>query len=112
MSDYIATDYDKLMQDESSHVMSNIHQFKGFDEYKEERIMTSYKPRAVNANDELFIVFVKPNPGTIIFSLDEVYQKTKQYLVHAEDICEFIFDEKDKDLVWSAEPVLGKDLIE
>lgn len=77
MSDYITTNYDNLLQDESSHVFPNTHQFKGFDEYKEERIMTSYKPRAVNANDELFIVFVKPNQGTVIFSLDEVYQKNK-----------------------------------
>lgn len=80
MSDYIATNYDNLMQDETSHVMPNIHQFKGFDEYKEERIMTSYKPRAVNADDELFIVFVKLNPNTIIFSLDEVYEKQNNIL--------------------------------
>lgn len=85
--------------------------FIGMDEYNEKRTMTSFKPRAIKADDELFIVFVKANHNTVIFTLDEVYEKTTQYLVHAEDICEFVFDEKDKDLVWSAEPVLGKELI-
>ena len=103
--------YDKALADETNQAMTNIHKFKGLDEYKEERIMTTFKPKAVNEEDELFIVFVKRNHGTIIFSLDEVYDKTTQHLVHAEDICEFIFDETDKDLIWSAEPVLGKDLI-
>ena len=104
-------DYDKVLSDESSQLMTNVQQFVGLDEYEEERIMTTFKPKAVNADDELFIVFVKPNHGTIIFSLDEVYDKTIQHLVHAEDIAEFIFEEVDKDLVWSAEPVLGKELI-
>lgn len=104
-------DYDKALQDETNQTMTNINQFKGLDEYEEERIMATFKPKAVNADDELFIVFVKPNRMTIIFTLDEVYDKTTQYLVHAEDIAEFVFEEKDKDLIWSAEPVLGKDLM-
>lgn len=103
--------FDKTLADETNQAMTNIHQFKGLDEYEEERIMTTFKPKAVNPDDELFIVFVKRNHGTVIFTLDEVYDKTTQYLVLAEDIAEFIFDEVDKDLVWSAEPVLGKDLM-
>lgn len=105
-------DYDKVLSDESSQLMTNVQQFVGLDEYEEERIMTTFKPKAVNPDDELFIVLVKPNRMTIIFSLDEVYDKTTQYLVHAEDIAEFIFEEVDKDLVWSAEPVIGKDLMQ
>jgi len=104
-------DYDKVLSDESSQLMTNVQQFVGLDEYEEERIMTTFKPKAVNADDELFIVFVKPNRMTIIFTLDEVYDKTIQHLVLAEDIAEFVFEEKDKDLIWSAEPVLGKDLM-
>lgn len=103
--------YDKAIADTENDIFLR-NTFVGRDEYDEERIMTSFKPRAVNKEDELFIVFVKPNCNTVIFTLDEVYEKTIQYLVHAEDICEFIFDEKDKDLIWSAEPILGKDLME
>lgn len=103
--------FDKALQDETSHVLPNIRQFVGADEYGEERIMTTFKPKVVNDDDELFIVFVKPNRNTIIFSLDEIYDKTRQELVLAEDIAEYVFDEIDKDLIWSTEPVIGKDLM-
>lgn len=102
--------YDKAMADTNNDIFLR-DKFIGMDEYNEKRIMTSFKPRSINADDELFIVFIKPNHTTVIFTLDEVYEKTIQYLVHAEDICEFVFDEKDKDLIWSAEPVTGKDLM-
>lgn len=102
--------YDKAMADTNSDVFLR-DKFIGVDEYNEKRIMTSFKPRVISADDELFIVFVKSNYSTTIFTLDEVYEKTTQHLVHAEDICEFIFDEKDKDLIWSAEPIVGKDLM-
>ena len=101
--------YDKSMADVNSDTF--LRDKFGRDEYNEKRIMTSFKPRAIKADDELFIVFVKANYNTVIFTLDEVYEKTIQYLVHAEDICEFVFDEKDKDLIWSAEPILGRDLM-
>lgn len=108
--DFIGKTYDQALADPENDTFLR-DKFIGMDEYNEKRIMTSFKPRAINADDELFIVFVKPNHGTVIFTLDEVYEKTIQYLVHAEDIAEFVFDEKDKDLIWSAEPVLGKDLM-
>jgi hypothetical protein len=86
-------DFDKALSNPENEVLSNIQQFVGLDEYKEKRIMTTFKPKAVNADDKLFIVFVKPNRMTIIFTLDEVYDKTTQYLVHAEDIAEFSYED-------------------
>jgi len=77
-----------------------------------EQLMTSFRPRVVCPDDDLFVVFVKKTPSTVIFDLDEIYDKTNQYLVHAEDVAEFVFDEKDKDLVWSCEPVKGKELLQ
>ena len=106
----IGNSYDNILQDEENQAMPN-ERFKSVDNEDKEVLMTTFKPRVVQADDELFIVFVKHNRNTVIFSLDEVYDKTNQYLVHAEDISDFVFDEKDKELVWSAEPVLGKDLM-
>ena len=107
----IGSSYDNELTNPDSELFAG-QRFIGTDEYGEEQLRTSFKPKTVHEDDDLFIVFVKKTISTVIFDLDEFYAKTNQYLVHAEDIAEFVFDEKDTDLIWSCEPLKGKDLLQ
>ena len=100
----IGRTYDDLMSDPEYHQPKNKHIRK--DEYGEKRFM-SYFDKPIKPNDEIFSVLVKKSPGITIFSLDEIGEATNEYFVHAEDINEFIFDEKDYDLIYLAEPLKG-----
>lgn len=83
------------------------------DEQQEmEEPLKDTKGRPISKNEEYFIVLVKKGYSIVILRTDEVEESTNRYIVHAEDIAEFCFDEKDSELVWVCEPVLGKDLIE
>lgn len=107
----IGSSYDNELTNPDSELFAG-RTFMKPDDDGDEQLMTSFRPRIVDRNDDLFIVFVKKTISTVIFDLDEIYDKTNQYLVHAEDIAEFVFDEKDTDLIWSCEPVKGKDLLQ
>lgn len=80
------------------------------DSYGEMRLM-SYFNRVIYAYDEFYRVLIKKTPSTIIHNLDEVESKTNEYLVHAEDINELVFDEKEYRLLWSMEAFKGKDVL-
>lgn len=105
-------DYDTKIADETNHCMTNVHSTsETVEEVGEAEIYTNFNKKKVWPNEDYFVVFVKKTIHTIIFSLDEVSGKTNQYIVHAEDINEFVFDEVDPDLVWTCEPVKGERLI-
>ena len=104
-------DYDKAISDPDNHLFANLNsKHIRKDEYGEKRFM-SYFDKTIKPNDEIFRVLVKKSPGITIFSLDEIGEATNEYFVHAEDINEFIFDEKDYDLIYLAEPLKGKDVL-
>ncbi|HIZ53087.1 MAG TPA: hypothetical protein IAA20_03990 [Candidatus Enterococcus avicola] len=111
MFNTIGNSYDNQLAEPNSELFAG-RKFFRTDEYGEEQLRTTFKPKTVHKDDDLFIVFVKKSILTVIFDLDEVYKKTNQYLVHAEDIAEFVFDEKDTDLIWSCEPVKGWELLQ
>lgn len=75
-------------------------------------IHTSFNKKKVFPNEEYYVVFLKKANDEAVFSLNEVYDHTDQYIVHAEDLNEFIFDKKNLDSVWTCEPVMGKKLTE
>ena len=103
--------YDKAMSDPDNHLFTNLNSSHiRKDEYGEERLM-SYFDKPILPNEEIFRVLVKKMPSITIFSIDDVSDATVEYLVHAEDINEFIFDEKDYSLVYLAEPLKGKDVL-
>jgi len=77
----------------------------------ENALKTDFKPRIIYEDDELYRVFVKKNPNIIVFDTQDLEKYCNVYLVLAEDINDFVFDEKDPDLLWALEPVLGKDLM-
>lgn len=72
---------------------------------------SDYKSRPILPTDDLFRVLVKKGHETIIFSMDDICENTNEYIVHAEDIADFIFDEKDYQLVLLAEPIKGSDIL-
>lgn len=88
--------YDKAMANGSS-VFPNVE--LKIDEYGESRLMTDFKQRVINDDDELFRVVIKN------------YNKEEEKIVHAEDIAEFCFDEKDYQTIILIDPIKGKDLI-
>ena len=108
MMNIIGRTHDDLMSDPDYHQPKNKHIRK--DEYGEKRFM-SYFDKPIKPNDEIFRVLVKKSPSVTIFSLDEIGEATNEYFVHAEDINEFIFDEKEYDLIYLAEPLKGKDVL-
>ena len=80
------------------------------DEYGETRLMT-YFNRVIWPEDEFYRVLIKKTPNTIIHSLDEIESKTNEYLVHAEDVSDLVFDEKDYKLLWGMQAFKGKDVL-
>lgn len=105
--------YDTILQDETNHCMTNVNSTsEPYEEVGETEVYTDFNKRKVWPKEDYFVVFVKKTIHTIIFSLDEVSDKTNQYIVHAEDISDFVFDEVDPDLVWTCEPVKGERLIQ
>lgn len=67
MSDYIATDYDNLLQDESSHVMPNIH---SLDDNEEEVDLSAHwneddNGTIVHESDWVFIGYRENSNGTM-----------------------------------------------
>lgn len=82
------------------------------DEQKEfEEPLKDTKDRPVSKHEEYFIVYIKKSPSIVIFSLDEVELCTNRYIVHAEDVAEFCFDEKDSELIWACVPISGEALL-
>lgn len=67
--------------------------------------------RPISKNEEYFIVLVKKGYSIVILRTDEVEESTHRYIVHAEDIADFCFDEKDHELIWACVPVSGKALL-
>ncbi|MGM0183388.1 hypothetical protein IGK74_002353 [Enterococcus sp. AZ150] len=107
-------DYDSKLADESYGCMTNVNSTSdhSYVEVGETEVYTDFRKKEVYPDEDYFVVFVKKTIHTIIFSLDEVSDKTNQYIVHAEELCDFVFDEKDPELVWTCEPTKGKRLIE
>ena len=67
MSDYIATDYDRILQDESSHVMRNIH---SLDDNEEEVDLSAHwneddNGTIVHESDWMFIGYRENSNGTM-----------------------------------------------
>jgi len=67
MSDYIATNYDRLMQDETSHVMPNIH---SLDDNEEEVDLSAHwneddNGTIVHESDWMFIGYRENKNGTL-----------------------------------------------
>ena len=103
--------YDNAMSDPDNHSFMNLNsQHVRKDEYGEKRLM-SYFDKVILPTHEIYRVLVKKTPNTVIFSLDEISESTNEYLVHAEDINEFVFDEKEYDLIYLTEPLKGKDVL-
>lgn len=69
------------------------------------------KGRPISKNEEYFIVLVKKGYSIVILRTDEVEESTNRYIVHAEDIAEFCFDEKDHELIWACVPISGEALL-
>ena len=80
------------------------------DEYGETRLMT-YFNKPIRDYDEFYRVLIKKTPNTVIHNLDEVEDKTNEYLVHAEDVNDLVFDEKDYELLWGMQAFKGKDVL-
>lgn len=59
------------------------------------------KERPISKNEEYFIAYLEPKDGV---NIDE-------RIVHAEDIANFCFDDKEGKNVINCKPVFGKDLI-
>lgn len=88
MSDYIATDYDNLMQDESSHVFPNIHS----DESQEEVDQSAYW----NEDDN----------GTIIHESDWLFigyredgTSRKKFVLHQDNFLDMVEEYSPASLV-------------
>jgi len=68
------------------------------------------KGRPVSERED-FIVLVKKGYSIVILRTDEIEESTNRYIVHAEDIADFCFDEKDHELIWACVPISGKTLL-
>lgn len=99
--------YDKAMADTNSDVFQRVKQ----PDSVIIKCLSDYKQRPILPTDDLFRVLVKKGHGTVIFSMDDICDNTNEYIIHAEDIVEFIFDEKDYQLVLLAEPIKGSDIL-
>ena len=69
------------------------------------------KGRPISKNEEYFIVLVKKGYSIVILRTDEIEESTNRYIVHAEDIAEFCFDEKDHELIWACVTISGEALL-
>lgn len=102
-------DYDKALQDETSHVLPNIHEHVGLDDYGEEALL-DWQGKRIDPEDTVFIVKFKKNIGTLI-----PHTLTSDEFLTTELACEDnlieLLNEKDKDLYWGMEITTGKGLM-
>lgn len=106
---FIGNSYDLSKSDPSSVLWGG--EIRTDEQQEAEELLKDTKGRRISKNEEYFIVYIKKSPSIVIFSLDDVEECTNRYIVHEEDVAEFCFDEKDSELVWLCEPILGKDLM-
>ena len=100
--------FDKVIADETNHLLPNINQHLDKDEYGEEALL-DWQGKRIDKEDRVFVIRFKKTIGTIVphtYASDDFFNT---YLACDDNLIDLL-DEIDTDLYWSMDITTGEEL--